>query len=71
MTSQRSLLTVEEVAEEFQRHPETVRKWARDGLISSIKLPGGERRFRRSDIEAIIRGEVTLVQPTSEAAGAA
>jgi len=59
MTSPRSLLTAAEVAEEFQVEPDTIRRWAREGLLPSITLPGGRglKRFRRSDVEAIMRGE--------------
>lgn len=53
MTSLPALLTAVEVAEEFRLDPETIRRWARDGRIEWIKLPGGQYRFRRSDIEAI------------------
>jgi len=39
---------------------ETVRRWAEDGKLRHIVLPSGQRRFRRSDIEAILRP----VEPT-------
>lgn len=55
MTPTRSLLTADEVAEEFQVDPETIRRWAREGLISSVTLPGGRlKRFRRTDVEAVM-----------------
>jgi excisionase family DNA binding protein len=39
-------------------HPATIRRWAEDGEIPSITLPGsGQKRFRRQDIEAILRGD--------------
>jgi excisionase family DNA binding protein len=56
MTSLPSLLTANEVAEEFRLDPETIRRWARDGQIKSIRLPSGLYRFRREDIEALIAG---------------
>jgi excisionase family DNA binding protein len=54
MTSLPSLLTANEVAEEFRLDPETIRRWARDGQIKSIRLPSGLYRFRREDIEAML-----------------
>jgi excisionase family DNA binding protein len=50
-------LTAEQVAERFEITAETARAWARAGKVSAIKLPGGQYRFRREDIEAIERGE--------------
>jgi excisionase family DNA binding protein len=57
MTSPESLLTSEEVAAAVRQDVNTVQRWARDGLVPAIKLPGGRWRFRREDIEAILRGE--------------
>lgn len=57
MTPRRSLLTADEVGEEFQILAETVRRWAREGRLQAVPLPGGRLiRFRRTDIEAIIAG---------------
>ena len=36
---------------------ETVNRWARDGKLSCITLPSGQRRFRRDVINAILSGE--------------
>lgn len=35
---------------------ETVRRWAEDKRIAHILLPSGGRRYRRSEIERILRG---------------
>lgn len=53
------LLTAAEVAAVFRTTPKTINKWARDGDIVAIVLPGGDglrthRRFRRSDIERMM-----------------
>lgn len=58
MTSLPSLLTANEVAEAFQLDPETIRRWARDGRIERIKLPSGLYRFRREDIEALLKSSI-------------
>lgn len=64
MTPRASLLTTAEVAEECSVDPETVRRWAREGRIAVITLPGGLKRFRREDVERIL----TPTQPTDGAA---
>lgn len=33
----------------------TVRRWAQAGHIRFIRTPGGQRRFRREDVERIAR----------------
>lgn len=59
-----TLLTPAEVAERLRLTDETIHRWCRDGKLPFIQLPGGIKRFRREDIEAIERGE----QPVSGAA---
>jgi excisionase family DNA binding protein len=57
MTPNEPLLTADEVAGIVKLDPETIRRWARDDLLPSIKLPGGQWRFRQGDVEALLRGE--------------
>jgi excisionase family DNA binding protein len=47
------LLTPSEVADLFRVDPKTVTRWAKAGLISSIKTPGGHRRYRESVVFAL------------------
>src|SRR5215469_6835809 len=51
------LLTPGEVAALFRVDPKTVTRWAASGRISSIRTPGGHRRFRESEVHALLRGE--------------
>ena len=51
------LLTPAEVAAAFRVDPKTVTRWAASGRISSIRTPGGHRRFRESEVHALLRGE--------------
>jgi excisionase family DNA binding protein len=51
------LLTPGEVASLFRVDPKTVTRWAAAGRISSIRTPGGHRRFRESEVRALLRGE--------------
>lgn len=46
------LLTREEVAEVFNVSPRTVTEWARSGRFPSTRTPGGQYRFRESDVDA-------------------
>lgn len=54
------LLTPGEVAALFRVDPKTVTRWAAAGRISSIRTPGGHRRFRESEVRALLEGEDTL-----------
>ena len=51
------LLTPGEVAALFRVDPKTVTRWAASGRISSIRTPGGHRRFRESEVHALLRGD--------------
>jgi len=50
------LLTPGEVAALFRVDPKTVTRWAASGRITSIRTPGGHRRFRESEVRALLRG---------------
>ena len=53
------LLTTSEVADLFRIDVSTVRRWADSGKLRSVGI-GREKRFRREDIEAILRGETPV-----------
>jgi len=49
------LLTVQEVAELLNVHPNTVRQWSDQGLIKSYRIgTRGDRRFRQDDITSFL-----------------
>lgn len=50
------LLTVSEVAALFRVDPKTVNRWAAAGRIGSIRTPGNHRRYRESEVRALIEG---------------
>lgn len=54
MSTQPTLLTAQEVADLLRVHVATIQRWARDGAIPVVPLPGGRMRFRRADIDALI-----------------
>jgi excisionase family DNA binding protein len=51
------LLTPGEVAALFRVDPKTVTRWAASGRITSIRTPGGHRRFRESEVRSLLRGD--------------
>jgi excisionase family DNA binding protein len=55
--SNERLLTPGEVAALFRVDPKTVTRWAASGRITSIRTPGGHRRFRESEVRALLRGD--------------
>lgn len=56
------LLTPGEVAALFRVDPKTVTRWAAAGRISSIRTPGGHRRFRESEVRALLEGGRTTAE---------
>lgn len=50
------LLSARQVSELFPAigTPATIRRWAREGKIPHVQLPGGRRLFRRSDFEQMM-----------------
>ncbi len=51
-------MTPGEVARLFRVDPKTVTRWAKAGKLNSIRTPGGHSRFRRSDIMALMKGDL-------------
>ncbi len=51
------LLTPGEVAAAFRVDSKTVTRWAKAGRISSIRTPGGQRRYLEREVQALLRGE--------------
>lgn len=47
------LLTTQEVADRLRVSVATVNRYARDGLLAHVDLPG-ERRFREADVSAFL-----------------
>lgn len=55
--TQSDLLTTAEAAERLGVHPKTVAIWAREGRLRAYLTPGGHRRFRPEDVDALFRQE--------------
>lgn len=45
-----NLMTTQEVAKLLGVGPSSVKRWADDGRLPTIKTPGGHRRFRKNDV---------------------
>lgn len=50
------LLTPGEVAALFRVDPKTVTRWAASGRLSSLRTPGGHRRFRADEVRRFLAG---------------
>lgn len=49
-----ALLTPAEVAALFRVDPKTVTRWARAGKLNSLRTLGGHRRYRESEVRALL-----------------
>ena len=48
------LLTPAEVASLFRVDPKTVPRWAKSGKLTSIRTLGGHRRYKESEVKALL-----------------
>jgi excisionase family DNA binding protein len=60
-------MTPSEVARIFRVDPKTVSRWAARGVLPSTRTLGGHRRFRRSDVEALLADEDQVAAEVREA----
>jgi len=51
---QEVLLTPSEVANLFRVDPKTVTRWAKAGKLTAIKTLGGHRRYKESEVKALL-----------------
>ena len=49
------LLTPSEVAALFRVDPKTVTRWAKAGKLTAIRTLGGHRRYRQSEVQALLK----------------
>ncbi len=55
MSDQEVLLTPSEVAALFRVDPKTVTRWAKAGKLTSIRTLGGHRRYKESEVTALLK----------------
>ena len=53
------LLTPSEVAALFRVDPKTVTRWAKSGKLTAIRTLGGHRRYRQSEVQALLKSSST------------
>ncbi|QVQ51233.1 helix-turn-helix domain-containing protein [Spiractinospora alimapuensis] len=53
-TEPENLMTPAEVAARFRVDPKTVTRWANQGRLTSIRTLGGHRRYRETEINALL-----------------
>jgi excisionase family DNA binding protein len=53
-SDQELLLTPAEVAAMFRVDPKTVTRWAKAGKLTPIRTLGGHRRYRASEVNALL-----------------
>jgi excisionase family DNA binding protein len=56
------LLTPAEVAAMFRVDPKTVTRWAKAGKLTSIRTLGGHRRYRESEVRALLNGQGPMME---------
>jgi excisionase family DNA binding protein len=54
-SNQEKLLTPAEVAALFRVDPKTVTRWAKAGKLTSIRTLGGHRRYKESEVKALLK----------------
>ena len=55
IAAQERLLTPAEVASLFRVDPKTVTRWAKAGKLTSIRTLGGHRRYKESEVKALLK----------------
>jgi len=61
ISGQENLLTPAEVAALFRVDPKTVTRWAKAGKLTSIRTLGGHRRYKESEVKALLKS----IEPNS------
>ena len=65
------LLTPSEVAALFRVDPKTVTRWAKAGKLTSIRTLGGHRRYRASEVHALLDAQSPSGQTNAQASSPA
>ena len=67
-SEQEVLLTPAEVASLFRVDPKTVTRWAKAGKLTSIRTLGGHRRYKESEVKALLK-TITLNTSSNQVGG--
>ena len=68
VSGQENLLTPAEVASLFRVDPKTVTRWAKAGKLTSIRTLGGHRRYKESEVKALLK-TITPDKSSNQAGG--
>jgi excisionase family DNA binding protein len=68
VSGQENLLTPAEVAALFRVDPKTVTRWAKAGKLTSIRTLGGHRRYKESEVKALLKS-ISPSASTNQAGG--
>ena len=68
VSGQENLLTPSEVAALFRVDPKTVTRWAKAGKLTSIRTLGGHRRYKESEVKALLK-TITPNSSSNQAGG--
>ncbi|MDF2420152.1 MULTISPECIES: helix-turn-helix domain-containing protein [Trueperella] len=60
------LLTTRQVANLAKVSRQTVARWVADGKVAAVTLPGGQLRFAREDIEAMLTPTIATERSADE-----
>jgi excisionase family DNA binding protein len=60
LSNQENLLTPAEVASLFRVDPKTVTRWAKAGKLTSIRTLGGHRRYKESEVKALLKSITSI-----------
>jgi excisionase family DNA binding protein len=68
-SNQEKLLTPAEVASLFRVDPKTVTRWAKAGKLTSIRTLGGHRRYKESEVKALLKSISPSASDTNQRLG--
>jgi excisionase family DNA binding protein len=60
LTDAEVLLSPSEVAALFRVDPKTVTRWAKAGKLTSIRTLGGHRRYKESEVKALLKSITSI-----------
>ena len=69
LSNQEKLLTPAEVAALFRVDPKTVTRWAKAGKLTSIRTLGGHRRYKESEVKALLKSIMPSASSNNQGLG--
>jgi excisionase family DNA binding protein len=69
VSNQEKLLTPAEVAALFRVDPKTVTRWAKAGKLTSIRTLGGHRRYKESEVKALLKSITPVASENTQRQG--